>query len=130
MEPPPALAALRIRTITTFLDLPANELSWPSIVKDAGRFLKAAQTAFEGAGYEVQTVRIATTPFEAWNPHPAQLIPRIKFLESLCNAQGAPLLKGSCWRGLHVRHASPFICIMLQKYSGWCCAHRLSYVHV
>jgi uncharacterized protein (UPF0210 family) len=52
---------MKIRSITYFLnpDWPLNE----DKLRRAGDFISAARPAFEAAGYEVQTVRLATTPF-------------------------------------------------------------------
>jgi len=52
---------MKIRSITYFFNP-----GWPldkNKFKSAGRFLKAARSAFENAGYEVQTLRLATVPF-------------------------------------------------------------------
>ncbi len=52
---------MKIRSITYFLNP-----GWPldeNKLKSAGRFLTQAKSAFETAGYEVQTMRLATTPF-------------------------------------------------------------------
>jgi len=52
---------MKIRSITYFLNP-----GWPldeSKFKSAGRFLNEANSAFEAAGYEVQTTRLATIPF-------------------------------------------------------------------
>ena len=52
---------MKIRSITYFLDS-----GWPlepQALGRAGAFLKAARPAFESAGYEVQTARMATIPF-------------------------------------------------------------------
>jgi len=52
---------MKIRTITYFLDP-----SWPlnaGVVQNAGKFVTTARPAFEAAGYEVQTARLATPPF-------------------------------------------------------------------
>lgn len=52
---------MRIRSITYFLDP-----GWPldsGRLKAAGEFAGAAKPAFEQAGYEVQTLRLATIPF-------------------------------------------------------------------
>jgi uncharacterized protein (UPF0210 family) len=52
---------MKIRTITYFLDP-----GWPlnaDVVQHAGEFIVAARPAFESAGYEVQTSRLATPPF-------------------------------------------------------------------
>ncbi|MBK8782616.1 MAG: DUF711 family protein [Anaerolineales bacterium] len=52
---------MKIRSITYFCNpkFPLEE----KILQDAGRFLSGAKAAFEAAGYEVQTVRVATIPF-------------------------------------------------------------------
>jgi uncharacterized protein (UPF0210 family) len=52
---------MKIRSITYFCNP-----GWPlkeAKVKAAGEFLAEARTAFEAAGYEVQTTRLATIPF-------------------------------------------------------------------
>ena len=52
---------MKIRSITYFCNP-----GWPlddSILKAAGKFLAAARTAYEAAGYEVQSTRLATVPF-------------------------------------------------------------------
>ncbi len=52
---------MKIRSITYFCNpkYPLNE----NILRKAGEFLSNAKSAFESAGYEVQTVRLATIPF-------------------------------------------------------------------
>ena len=52
---------MKIRSITYFCDprYPLDE----KILQKAGQFLTEAKSAYEAAGYEVQTVRLATTPF-------------------------------------------------------------------
>jgi len=52
---------MKIRSITYFCNpkFPFDE----KIVQAAGTFLAEARSAYEAAGYEVQTVRLATTPF-------------------------------------------------------------------
>jgi hypothetical protein len=52
---------MKIRSITYFCNpkYPADE----KIMQAAGTFLAEAKSAYEAAGYEVQTVRIATIPF-------------------------------------------------------------------
>lgn len=52
---------MKIRSITYFCHpgFPLNE----TILYKAGAFLTNAKSAFEAAGYDVQTVRLATTPF-------------------------------------------------------------------
>jgi uncharacterized protein len=52
---------MKIRSITYFCNAkyPLEE----SVLRKAGRFLAEAKSAYEAAGYEVQTVRLATVPF-------------------------------------------------------------------
>lgn len=52
---------MKIRSITYFCNpkFPFDE----KILQAAGKFLSEAKSAYEAAGYEVQTVRLATIPF-------------------------------------------------------------------
>lgn len=52
---------MKIRSITYFCNpqYPLDE----KVLQEAGKFLSKAKSAYEGAGYEVQTVRLATIPF-------------------------------------------------------------------
>jgi hypothetical protein len=52
---------MKIRSITYFCNpgWPLNE----TILRQAGEFLSQAKSAYEAAGYEVQTTRLATIPF-------------------------------------------------------------------
>jgi len=52
---------MKIRSITYFCNpqYPLDE----KVLQKAGKFLSKAKSAYEAAGYEVQTVRLATTPF-------------------------------------------------------------------
>jgi uncharacterized protein (UPF0210 family) len=52
---------MKIRSITYFCNptYPLDE----NILKKAGQFLASAKSAYEAAGYEVQTTRLATVPF-------------------------------------------------------------------
>jgi hypothetical protein len=52
---------MKIRSITYFFN-PKNPLDEPALRK-AGEFLANAKLAYEAAGYEVQTTRLATIPF-------------------------------------------------------------------
>ncbi len=62
---------MKIRSITYFCNP-----SWPldeQILQQAGSFMEKARPAFESAGYEVQTVRLATPPFPVLiSPHDPQ----------------------------------------------------------
>ena len=52
---------MKIRSITYFLNpkYPLDE----NVLREAGEFLTLAKSAYEAAGYEVQTTRLATIPF-------------------------------------------------------------------
>ena len=65
---------MKIRSITYFMN-PGWPVD-PGTCETAGRFRSAAQAAFEASGYEVQTSRLATTPFPTWLPAdlPAQAV--------------------------------------------------------
>ncbi len=52
---------MKIRSITYFLN-PKNPLD-ENALRKAGEFLAQAKSTYETAGYEVQTTRLATTPF-------------------------------------------------------------------
>jgi uncharacterized protein (UPF0210 family) len=58
---------LKIRSITIFCNP-----GWPlddRVLDQAGSFIKIARPAFEAAGFEVQTTRLATTPFPQVMPN-------------------------------------------------------------
>ena len=50
----------RIRTLTAGVS--PSSLADVAVIAEAARFLRGAKARFEGAGYEVQTTRVATTP--------------------------------------------------------------------
>lgn len=52
---------MKIRSITYFCN-PGYPLK-ENVLREAGDFLSKAKSAYEAAGYEVQTVRVATIPF-------------------------------------------------------------------
>ena len=52
---------MKIRSITHFCN-PRYPLE-QNVLQEAGQFLSAAKSAYEAAGYEVQTTRLATVPF-------------------------------------------------------------------
>ncbi|HET6845694.1 MAG TPA: DUF711 family protein [Anaerolineales bacterium] len=52
---------MKIRSITYFCNPRYPFRS--EVLQDAGRFLRTAREAYEAAGYEVQTTRLATVPF-------------------------------------------------------------------
>ena len=60
----------RVRTITCFISLQASDFSDQEVIShrisEAAAFLLGAQKTFQDAGYEVQTIRIATNPFGDW----------------------------------------------------------------
>lgn len=76
---------MRIRSITTFIHFhwPINQLT----LQKAGIFSRQAQSAFTKAGYEVQTLRLATPPF------PSFLVPQdyqnsLTAIEVLAHSEG------------------------------------------
>jgi uncharacterized protein (UPF0210 family) len=67
---------MKIRSITYFMNVgwPLNEAK----IQTAGAFLKQARAIFEEAGYEVQTTRLASTPFSSiLGPDSIGLAPRM-----------------------------------------------------
>ncbi len=84
---------MKIRSITYFCNPRYPFRS--EVLHEAGRFLQAARQAYEAAGYEVQTTRLATVPFP-------ELLGE-KSLDSLpAAAQGLELLLGQ----INVQYAS------------------------
>ena len=83
---------MRIRSITYFCNpkYPLEE----SIIQAAGGFLAKAKAVYEGAGYEVQTVRVATVPFPdlLGDPHIAELPKVAEQLEKLIQQIGVGYL--------------------------------------
>src|SRR5512136_2796113 len=64
---------MKIRSITYFCNP-----GWPlegSRLEQAGKFLAEARAAYESAGYEVQSTRLATVPFP-------RLLGRVKMVET------------------------------------------------
>jgi len=55
------IKTMRIRSITYFCNpgWPLNE----KVIRTAGKFLSKAKSTYDAAGYEVQTMRLATVPF-------------------------------------------------------------------
>lgn len=79
---------MKIRSITYFCD-PDSPLD-PACVSTAGEFVQAARAAYRQAGYEVQTVRIATPPFPRLLPEltPAAAVDLAGQAETLALKQG------------------------------------------
>jgi hypothetical protein len=77
---------MKIRSITYFCNL-----EWPVEAEDirqAGKFTQAARTAFEAAGYEMQTTRLAGQPFMSHLPEAVLLPTLAQEMEKLCAEQG------------------------------------------
>jgi uncharacterized protein len=79
---------MKIRSITYFIN-PA----WPlnqEVLHQAGQFIQAAKTAYELAGFEVQTTRLATVPFPQLAPSLKrdELIELAQSLEAITRHQG------------------------------------------
>lgn len=82
---------MKIRSITYFCDP-----KWPlddDVLQQAGNFISEARLAYEAAGSEVQTVRLATTPFPRLlaldsDFHDDKAIEFANALEDVANAKG------------------------------------------
>lgn len=77
---------MKIRSITYFLNP-----GWPpdkAAIARAGSFIEQAQSAYESAGYEVQTVRLATSPFPNMQTQANDAIEMAQLLETLATEQG------------------------------------------
>jgi uncharacterized protein len=77
---------MKIRSITYFCNP-----QWPldeGILQSAGEFIARAQPAYEKAGYEVQTVRLATVPFPSLI-NPLSASEALSFAQALEEAAGA-----------------------------------------
>jgi uncharacterized protein len=55
---------MKLRSITCFIHSPLEK----GAIEAAGAFAASARQAYESAGFVVQTVRLATSPFAAWLP--------------------------------------------------------------
>lgn len=79
---------MKIRSITTFANpgYPLDE----ACLRGAGDFIKEARPAFEEAGYQVQTARLATPPFPSYLPDskPATVVGFAQKLESILPGLG------------------------------------------
>jgi uncharacterized protein (UPF0210 family) len=78
----------KIRAITAFIDIDAK--SYPNQLESAVKFLTAAREAYTKAGFEVETIRIATQPFPEYTrglsrPQALQLLRRIDELSAKLN---------------------------------------------
>ena len=94
-----ALKPVRVRTITAGLELsPRGESKRIESTLD---FLAAAKRAFVNAGYEVQTLRIATNPWlaEAQPRDRQQLLTRLRELDKIVAERGAILSVGPVLTG-------------------------------
>lgn len=63
---------MNIRSVTCFLSAGAGQAG---LVDSAGRLAREARTTLEGAGFPVQTTRLATQPLSSLPVEPAQLAP-------------------------------------------------------
>lgn len=86
-----AAKPVRVRTITTGLELTQRGES--KRIESALEFLAAAKRSFANAGYEVQTLRIATNPWLAGSSarDRQQLLARVRELDKIVAEHGAIL---------------------------------------
>ncbi|MDY6874447.1 MAG: DUF711 family protein [Chloroflexota bacterium] len=76
---------MQIRSITLFLHprWPLSEL----VLQKAGIFAQHARKTFQNAGYEVQSIRLATPPFHSFVP-PEDYLKMVNALEILAHSEG------------------------------------------
>lgn len=79
---------MKIRSITVFHS-PQNGVKSAAIAP-LGAFAQAAKTSFESAGFEVQTTRMATTPFVQW----VKPLTQSRAIEAAVEAETAALKSG------------------------------------
>jgi uncharacterized protein len=89
---------MKIRTITSFFDPKTNEIE--TQLEPLAAFSRELRSAIENQGFEVETVRLATSPFPSWlrGDHDEQVQTLLK-LEALVTGQG--------WDYLSIGPASP-----------------------
>ena len=78
----------RVRAITAFVRI--DRMHYQAQVQDAVTFLHRARSAFQGAGYEVQTLRITTQPFAEYTQGLSheQALAFLRGLDELAQKQG------------------------------------------
>jgi uncharacterized protein (UPF0210 family) len=97
------IGAMKIRTITTGINLRARV--FPKQVERAAKATQTLKGCFEAAGYEVQTVRIATQPWERYCPKPAQLADLAVRLEEILSRSGIDFFSlGTTWRADYAKY--------------------------
>ncbi len=79
---------MKIRSITYFCN-PHNPLD-EKVIRTAAEFLTKAKAAYEAAGYEVQSTRLATLPFSKLARSPAEVPELAHRLEVLVQQAGIP----------------------------------------
>ena len=82
---------MKIRAITVGLNVAMPSLAGK--MERVGKFIALAKTAFQDAGYEVQTTRIASQPWVEYIPaaNRRTLCAKIQILEGLCRDNGIDL---------------------------------------
>ena len=94
---------MKIRTITTGISLRSPDSARP--LERAAAATQTLKRFFEGAGYEVQTVRIATQPWERYCPQPSELADVAVWLEGELRRSGIDFFSpGPTRRAEHIRH--------------------------
>ena len=78
-----------IRVIACFIRLDRGDLADEKIlsgkIHEAATVLRSAESALQGGGYQVQTLRIVTNPFGTWMDEPEKDVP---LLDSVLSANG------------------------------------------
>ncbi len=81
---------MKIRSITCFFDPTSSRAQ--SDLGQLTELARAGKLLFKAAGYEVQSTRLATTPFPGFKPPNKDLVGFIKALEESANEHGFPYL--------------------------------------
>lgn len=84
----------KVRAITAFVSI--ERTRYQAQVRDAAEMLRRAKAAFEAAGYEVQTVRLATQPFPEYirGLQPEEALSFFRALDRLAIQEGLSVAIG------------------------------------
>lgn len=100
--------AMKIRTITVGFNL--NPRTLEVRIRRLGDFLQRAGNVFEAKGYTVQTVRIATQPWEKYHTSPAQMLELARRMDACTASASIDYFNlGTTFHPDRIRYAYDFI---------------------
>jgi len=84
----------KVRAITAFVSI--ERARYQAQVREAAQMLRTAKAAFEAAGYEVQTIRLATQPFPEYirGLQPEEALGFFRALDRLASQEGLSVAIG------------------------------------